>query len=159
MPVSSFKSYLSSDHMISPTTTLHPMSTSTTTSFSRPNINLHTQENTNIQTVPELIEYNATYNPDHLFCVQAQKQIQDCRPQLLPISHLQLKRAVVQCQAWLVNTLVELRLPSSSTDCTVCAPVALYVESDVGLLIHLFSLMGLGVPVRLHPSESRSWVD
>lgn len=139
----------SSDHMISPTK--HPMSPSTTTSFSRANINLQSQETTSIQTVPELVEYNATYNPHHLFCIQAQKQIQDARPQLLSVSHLQLKRAIAQCQAWLVNTLVELDLPSSGTDGTACAPVALYVESDVGLLIHLFSLMGLGVPVRMHP--------
>lgn len=135
------------------------MSPSTSAPFSKANVNLHTQENTSIQTVPELIEYNATYNPHHLFCIQAQKQTQDGRTQLLPVSHLQLKRAIVQCQAWLVNTLKELKLPSSSTDGMVCAPVALYVESDVGLLIHLFSLMGLGVPVFLYLSESRSCVD
>ena len=58
-----------------------------------------------------------------------------------------------------MDTLVELKLPSSGADGIVCAPVALFVESDVGLLIHLFSLMGLGVPVRLHPSESKSCVD
>jgi acyl-CoA synthetase (AMP-forming)/AMP-acid ligase II len=129
--------------------------TTSSTFFSRANINLQTQDDTSIQTVPELIEYNATNNPHHPFCIQAQKQSQDARPRLLSVSHLQLKRAIAQCQAWLVNTLVELKLPSISSDGTVYKgpPVALYVESDVGLLIHLFSLMSLGVPVRLHPGE------
>ena len=135
------------------------MSPLTTTSFTRASINLYTQETTSIRTVPELIEYNATHNSHHLFCIQAQKQIEDGRPQLLCVSHLQLKRAITQCQAWLVNTLSEPKLPSSSADGTVCAPVALYVDSDVGLLIHLFSLMGLGVPVRLHIGGSSSCVD
>lgn len=144
--------------MISPMA-VHPKSPSATTAFSRAKINLHTQDSTSIQSIPELIEYNAIYNPRHLFCIQAQKQIQDGRPQLLYVSHLQLKLAIAECQVWLANTLVELKLPSSSTTGTICAPVALYVESDVGLLIHLFSLMGLGVPVRLHPNESRSCVD
>jgi acyl-CoA synthetase (AMP-forming)/AMP-acid ligase II len=125
--------------------------TITTSSFFRANINLQTQDITSIQTIPQLIEHNATHNPHYPFCIQAQKQTQHAPPQLLSVSHLELKRAIVQCQAWLVQTLVDLKLPSSSNHGMVCKgpPVALYVESDVGLLIHLFSLMSLGVPVRL----------
>ena len=128
------------------------MSSSTATSFSRANINLRTQDKTSIQAVPELIEYNATHNPHYTFCIQAQKQDQDARPRLLSISHLQLKLAISRCQAWLVKTVLELKLPSSNNEGTVSKgpPVAIYVESDVGLLIHLFSLMSLGVPVSSH---------
>lgn len=142
------------EHPISPPPPSPPSTTTTTataiSSFSRANINLQTQDNTSIQTIPELIEHNATHNPHYPFCIQAQKQTQHAPPQLHSVSHLQLKRAIVQCQAWLLKTLAELKLPSSSNDGTVCKgpPVALFVESDVGLLIHLFSLMSLGVPVR-----------
>ena len=105
--------------------------------------------------MPELIEYNASHNPHYQFCIQAQKQSPDARPQLRSVSHLQLKHAIAQCQAWLMNTLVELKLPLANSDGTVSKspPVALFLESDVGLLIHLFSLMGLGVPVCLCPRE------
>lgn len=117
--------------------------------FIRPNINLQAQDETSIQTIPELIEHNAAHNPHHLFCIQTQKRIQSARPELLSISYLQLKRAILYCQAWLLHNITELKLPVIVNGGTVSkgSPVALMVESDVGLLIHLFSLMSLGVPV------------
>lgn len=125
-------------------------------SFSPANIKLQSQDATSTRTIPQLVEHNATRNPHHSFCIQAQKQghSQHAAPELLSISHLQLKRAIVQCQAGLVALLRESKLPSGADADGKSPPVALYVESDVGLLIYLFSLMGLGIPVRLHPRES-----
>jgi hypothetical protein len=41
------------------------------------------------------------------------------------------------------------------------APVALVMDSDVVLLVHLFALMGMGVPVRdkftAHAKEQEKW--
>jgi len=98
--------------------------------------------------VPELIEYNVQYNPKHPFCVQAaEKGATDLT--LLVVTHLQLKQAILRCSAWLVANIVELRLPQKSYGGKVVkgAPIALLTDSDIGLLFHSLSLMGLGVPV------------
>ena len=118
--------------------------------FIKPVINLQAQDKSNIQTIPELIEHNAALNPHHLFCIQAQKRIHSADTiELLSVSHIQLKRAILSCQTWLIDSIAELKLPSFVHGHMVgkSLPVALLVESDVGLLIHLFSLMSLGVPV------------
>ena len=139
------------------------MGLATTPSFARAaNLDLGLEDETGIQTVPELIEHNALRNPHHCFCIQAQKQVQDATGlRLLSISHLQLKRAIARCQAWLVNVVDKVQLPSSSHDGRVSKglPVALFVESDVGLLIHLFASIALGVPVRLRPGQCPRLVD
>ncbi len=62
----------------------------------------------------------------------------------------------MQCSKWLVNTVPELKLPHQSNEVIAPKgpPVALFVESDVGLLFHMLSLMSLGVPVRRHLPKS-----
>lgn len=90
-----------------------------------------------IRTIPELIDYNATHNRDVVFCVQA---VKDAAP--VQITFGQLRDAISRRCA---RFRAELQLdpgPKKS------APVALVMDSDVELLIHLFALMGLGVPVR-----------
>ena len=102
-----------------------------------------------VQTVPQLIEYNARHNPDHLICIQALKQEASAPQQFHSVSHLQLAQAILGCSEWLVKNVRELRLPWKGDDGRFAKgpPVALFMESDVGLLIHTFSLMSLGVPV------------
>ncbi len=128
-----------------------------TAAFTRAKINLQSTDSINAQTVSELIEHNAAHNPKHIFCVQAKKQGQSAAfPDLVYISHLQLRQAIVQCSKWLVNTVPELKLPHQSNEVIAPKgpPVALFVESDVGLLFHMLSLMSLGVPVRRHLPKS-----
>ncbi|KAL8722888.1 MAG: hypothetical protein Q9225_000721 [Loekoesia sp. 1 TL-2023] len=133
------------------------------TVFNQGKVDLQDQDRSRIQTVPELIEHNALYNPEHVFCIQAQKQArkQASAPglSLRSVSYFQLKLSIARCQAWLLRTIVQLRTPAIKSDGTVekGRPIALFVESDVGLLVHLFSFMSLGVPVillsaRLGPS-------
>ncbi|KAL9031277.1 MAG: hypothetical protein Q9196_000684 [Gyalolechia fulgens] len=119
--------------------------------FIQGKVNLQAPHECDIHTVPQLIEHNALHNPRHLFCVQAQKQSPLPGFNLQPISHLQLRLSIARCQAWLVRTITRLRTPVVKSDGTVDKgrPIALLVESDVGLLVHLFSFMGLGVPVLL----------
>lgn len=90
-----------------------------------------------IRTIPELIEYNATHNRDEVFCVQA---VKDAAP--VQITFGQLRDAISRRCAQLRAELELDPGPKKS------APVALVMDSDVELLIHLFALMGLGVPVR-----------
>jgi acyl-CoA synthetase (AMP-forming)/AMP-acid ligase II len=116
---------------------------------------LPTDQRDNIRSLPELIEHNARHNPNHIFCVQARKKSSTelARPGLLEVTHLQLKTAIIQCSRWLVAHVGELRRPHKDGDSDKIIrgpPIALFMESDIGILIHLFSLLSLGVPVRKH---------
>ena len=106
-------------------------------------------QRSSIRTLPELVEYNAQHNPNYLFCQQAQRSNDSLH--LLSVTHAQLRDAVLQCQEWLQQTLKGLELQRLSGDGRSIkgSPVALFMESDVGLWIHLLALMGLGVPVVL----------
>ena len=119
-------------------------------SFVQGKVDLEDGESTGIQTVLELIEHNALYNPGHAFCIQAQKQAEAPGLKIQTVSHLRLKRSIAGCQAWFLRTVTEIETADVLDEGKVerGKPVALLVESDIGLLIHLFSLMGLGVPVR-----------
>lgn len=81
------------------------------------------------------------------------------RPQTsLPVSHGQPRDAVLRCQEWIQEEVKEARLPVRKEDgrTTKCPPIALLVESDIGLIIHLIAWLGLGVPVLspFQPTES-----
>ena len=89
-----------------------------------------------IHTRPDLVDFNAQHNGDHVFCYQARKH--DSGTRLIEITHAQLRDAVLRCQAWL-RTHVAGHMSKSR-------PVALFMESDVGLWIHMLALLGLGVP-------------
>ena len=121
--------------------------------FRRPKLWLPTSkdiaESASIRTVPELVDYNASHNPDYLFCHQAQKTGDAFR--LFDVTHRQLRDAVVQCQEWLLVSVQELERPFTNENALIVKgrPVALFMESDVGLWIHLLALMGLGVPALL----------
>ena len=99
-----------------------------------------------IRTIPELVEYNAKYNADHVFCVQIEKRSNDSRI----ITYGQLKQSILHCSRWLVNNIHDLEIPRKNENGEVIKgkPVALFMESNVGILIHLLSLLSLGVPVR-----------
>ncbi|KAL4994640.1 hypothetical protein BDV10DRAFT_188841 [Aspergillus recurvatus] len=119
--------------------------------FQRPVIRLYpaTGERGLIRTLPEVIEFNAQANPDHVFCLQAKKRPDSPVLSLASVTNRQLKQAISQCAGWLKNHL-QLQLPAV-IDGSVKkgAPVALLMESDIGLLIHEMALIGLGVPVLL----------
>lgn len=129
--------------------------------FKVPPINLRslTPEKDEIRTLPELLEWNARENPDHLFCVQAEKkrQIGESNDpyELTSITNDDFKRAVGRCVRWLegnVPGLKDLGSPDGDAEKVTGKPpaVALLMESDVGILIHLFALMSIGVPVSDH---------
>jgi acyl-CoA synthetase (AMP-forming)/AMP-acid ligase II len=67
----------------------------------------------------------------------------------MSITHRQFYRAVAYCARRLQEELGGLFPPTTNDDGTVtkCSPVVLFLESNVGLLIHLLALMSLGVPV------------
>ncbi|KAL4973660.1 hypothetical protein BDW66DRAFT_153612 [Aspergillus desertorum] len=119
--------------------------------FQRPVIRLYpaTDETGLIRTVPEVIEFNAQANPDHVFCLQAKKSPDNSVLSLVSVTNRQLKQAISQCTSWLKSHL-QLQLPANiNGSVKKGAPVALLMESDIGLLIYEMALIALGVPVLL----------
>lgn len=105
-----------------------------------------------IRTLPELIVYNSRVNAEHVFCVQTRKRTEQQQPGgsgFVRVTHLQLAQAVGKCSEWLVQNVGELRRPwrDESGASRKGPPIALLMESDVGILFHLFAFMTLGVPV------------
>lgn len=118
------------------------------TPFRRPPIDLYPAEGKEadlIRSLPELIEFNSNANPDHLFCIQALKGAESIR-----ISNRQLRNAVASCGRWLQDNVAALQLPAppaGDQKVQKGGPVALLMDSDVGLFFHQMALIGLGVPV------------
>ncbi|KAF2994038.1 putative secondary metabolism biosynthetic enzyme [Curvularia kusanoi] len=116
------------------------------------------------RTLPSLVDFNATNNPEYLFAIQAEKGV-DSETTLREISFAQLGRAIARCQAWLETTVRGMHLPVLRGGSVVKGPpIALLMESDVGLFIHQVALLGLGVPglllsARLSPAAVRKLLD
>jgi hypothetical protein len=146
--------------------------------FHRPPLNLYpSPEDTQsyVCSLAEVIDYNATHNPDHVFCVQAERKTEttntqvteeygtdnrgeDCNfPPLLRITNAELRNAIARCGEWLRQTIPEVQLPIVQDDGTVKKgnPIALFMESDIGLLLHQLALVGLGVPVSIALASTR----
>ncbi|KAI0905314.1 hypothetical protein F4823DRAFT_632972 [Ustulina deusta] len=99
-----------------------------------------------IRSAPGLIEFNAIHSGDHLFCLQ-----QEARGHALQrVSYAQLWNAVRNCAAELsggIATVKPARLVGEMLEVT--ETVAIFLESGLGLFVHLMALMGLGVPAVL----------
>ncbi|KAF2469202.1 acetyl-CoA synthetase-like protein [Lindgomyces ingoldianus] len=111
---------------------------------------------TPIKTVAELIDFNADKNANYLFCLQAERAVQGAKDStFLPITFKTLRDLIFGCQQWLRENIVELQLPNKNDQGTVARgkPIALLVDSDIGLLIHFFAFVGLGIPVLLLSSR------
>lgn len=93
-----------------------------------------------IRTFPDLIRFNAENNPEHTFCVQAEKQSDGLG--LRRITCLELIHSVAKCSQWLKDNVARTEAGNNST-------VALLMDSDIGILLHLFALMSLGMPVSI----------
>ncbi|KAF2135592.1 uncharacterized protein K452DRAFT_281299 [Aplosporella prunicola CBS 121167] len=126
------------------------------TAFKPPTINLRSTDPSKdeIRSLPELLEFNARNNPNHIFCIQAEKSRSNDETDGLDfqrISHLQFSDAVRACSQWLQEHVPELKTPQRNEQNEVIKgpPIALLMESDVGILIHIMALMSLGVPLLL----------
>lgn len=103
-----------------------------------------------VRTVPELVDFNAVYNADYIFCYQARKD-DSGNAHLVSITHSEFRDAVLRCQGWLKSTINNLQLPLLQDNGVMSrsTPVALFMESDIGIFVHIVALLGLGVPVLL----------
>jgi hypothetical protein len=113
--------------------------------FARPAVNFASTERLEgcMHSLPELVDFNAVNNASHPFCIQAASS-----GALDTITHGEFKVAVSRCAAWLKENL-PIRPAAGEKALTKMAPVALFMQSDIGLVIHEFALMSIGVPVSL----------
>lgn len=104
-----------------------------------------------VHSLPELIDFNAVHNPDHLFCVQARSN----EPPI-NVTNAQFKLAVDQCAQWIATNV---KLPTAATKNGLAErpPVALLMESDFGLIVHQFALVSMGIPVCSPPPSPCSY--
>jgi hypothetical protein len=113
-----------------------------------------------ITSIGELILFNAIYNPNHIFCIQAQPKTHDVQPQHrvpndgIRTTFAELHLAVTECSSWLCKANLQRTTQANSNGASsIVSPVALYLESDIGLFVHLAALQSLNIPVRvLHSS-------
>lgn len=104
-------------------------------------------DETTIQCLPDLVEFNAIHNPDHLFCLQAGVEVEHA--QSTKITFAEFARAVEQCGYW-IRTKVPSATPPVLTEeggLRKASPVALLLGSDLGLFMYLVALLSLNVPV------------
>ncbi|KAK2037948.1 acetyl-CoA synthetase-like protein [Colletotrichum somersetense] len=120
-------------------------------SFRPPDVSLEHASASGSLTLPELVDFHAENNPEHLFCLQAEANEAGNGHNFVPLSYEKLQRAIIRCQAWLRQQTTSLHPPETDADGSVkkCAPVAVLMESHVGLVICVLACMGMGVPVVL----------
>ena len=93
-----------------------------------------------INCLPDLIQYNASQNGDRTFCIQGETIVENSRR----ISYQELERAVSACSYWVES---HLEIDSKEAEPYKPKPVALYLESDVGLFIYIAAMLASGIPV------------
>lgn len=115
--------------------------------FAKANVDFFSAERKEnyIHSLPELVDFNAVHNPDHLLCIQARSNAP-----WVKVTNAQFKVAIDQCAQWITDNV---KLPEIKTKngLTERPPVALLMESDFGLLVHQFALVSMGIPVRGTP--------
>jgi len=119
--------------------------------FVRPPVPLPTKGSdlNNDWTLPDIVNFNAEHNPDFTFCHQVRKN--GAEERVLSITHLNLRNAVLRCQSWLMENVSAIGdfAHHHSVLTGSRRPLALFMESDVGLWIHVLALLGLDIPVLL----------
>jgi len=117
--------------------------------FLRPYLNLGYGDDRDdgIDTLPDLVEFVAKHNPDHIFGQQLRAN--DPNPCFVTFS--ELATAIERVSAWLVN--VGATTGRTKREVTV-PPVALLLGSDITLFMYICALLRIGTPVNLITSSS-----
>ncbi|TRX93221.1 hypothetical protein FHL15_005800 [Xylaria flabelliformis] len=104
-----------------------------------------------ISSLPDLIRFNARENPDHVFAIQSElreaisPESEDDRYGV-QITFKQLDEMVRACESW-----IRIAVMSSNqyTKLGEQAPIAIYMESGVGLFLYLAALLSMNIPALL----------
>lgn len=133
--------------------------------FQRPLFNLTPNEDgsasvstlddlSSICSLPDLIYFNALRNPEYVFCLQT-KESRDASASsfdFTSITFSDLAHAVENCCNWILSNVKDVYPAYLGEDGSIwkSSPVALFLESDVGLFIYLAALLTLNIPVSIH---------
>lgn len=99
----------------------------------------------NIRSLPDLLEFNSIHNPSHLFCIQALSQQDESKHHLRRITFEEFDTAVHRCCRWIerhVGSISEARNLAENRQ-----PIALFIESNIGLFTFVLALLSLNIPV------------
>ena len=104
----------------------------------------------------DLVVFNAVNNPQHTFCLQSTECSDTSQLDFAPITYFQFAHAVDGCCEWVLSNIPGAFKARVAWDGSVSksAPVALFMESDVGLFIYLVALLALNIPVRKSPLQN-----
>lgn len=109
-----------------------------------------------LRSLPDLVYFNAISNPHHVFCLQTSRsRAEPAKLHSTPITYHQLGCAVESCCSWLLQE-ISCAHPAVLTDdfaVRKAPPIALFLESDVGLFIYMIAVLTLNIPVRSHFSH------
>ncbi|KAI0055302.1 acetyl-CoA synthetase-like protein [Artomyces pyxidatus] len=111
--------------------------------FIRPHLNLgyESASSRGVNSLPELIQFNAHYNPDHVFGLQMRVDATPCK-----MTFAELHAAIERASAWLVGSGATTGRVSRDQK---IAPVAILLGSDIGIFIYMAALLRIGAPVLL----------
>ena len=103
-----------------------------------------------IRGLPDLILFNAVHNPNHVFCIQAKQLSTASEFEFISITYSELAQGVERACAWIISNVAGAHAAKLCDDGGIIKsrPVALFMESDVGLFIYLAALLTLNIPVR-----------
>ncbi|KAG2419144.1 hypothetical protein HFD88_002249 [Aspergillus terreus] len=100
-----------------------------------------------IHSLPDLVDFNAEHNPDHEFALQEVRH-GGKHISLTPITFRELQLAAITCARLIRKQLPgEPAEPEGGHQGMMRQPVAVFLESDVNLFIHLVALLYLNIPV------------
>ena len=123
--------------------------------FSRPSIELSSlprfSGKDGIRSLPDLIDFNAKSNPDHLFALQEERE-GGAHTGFAEISFAKLQQLVKQATIWLEKTGLGPGQDTRSRPDSKNKAVALFLESDLTLFIYLCALLSTEIPVRMCPA-------
>ena len=111
----------------------------------------HDEHRQSIRCISDLVYFNAVKYPHHVFCLQSWKVSSDSASNFKYtfITYSQLAQAVERCCEWILRNVPGASEARLGLDGSISksAPIALFMESDVGLFIYMLGLITLNIPV------------
>lgn len=102
-----------------------------------------------IRSLPDLLEFNDKNNATHLFALQQVKTDGE-HVRFNNVTFRALMHAVEGCAEWTTNKLSRAPVDASrDVSSEKSRPVALFLESDLTLLVHFCALLWMEIPVCL----------
>ena len=116
----------------------------TRSTYIRPKLNLsNAHDGAVIESLPDLLEFNAVNNPDHLFGIQipSGQDVSSCE-----ITFSQLQTAVEYASSWLVQTGCTT---GRTQRLDFVRPVGIMLDGDISIFIYMAALLRIGTPVSI----------